>query len=51
MLTFILSQLDFEDPSKDWEICNSWFVKQTNFWTKFTERGIPQPEKAAVTEE
>ncbi|KAJ4393124.1 hypothetical protein N0V93_002331 [Gnomoniopsis smithogilvyi] len=38
--------INFQDPSQDWEICNSWFVKQTNFWTKFSVREIAQPEGA-----
>lgn len=45
MLTQFALQLDFQDPSRDWKICNSWFVKQTDFWTKFSLREITQPEK------
>lgn len=43
-------QVDFQDPSKDWKIVNSWFVKQTDFWTKFSLRNIPKPEQETVTE-
>lgn len=51
MLSIIFSlQLDFKDPSKDWKIVNSWFVKQTDFYTNFSLRDIPKPEAGAVTE-
>ncbi|ROV96012.1 hypothetical protein VMCG_08002 [Cytospora schulzeri] len=36
-------EINFQDPSRDWKICNSWFVKQTDFWTTFSMRDIPQP--------
>ncbi|KAG6361912.1 hypothetical protein INS49_010141 [Diaporthe citri] len=42
--------IDFQDPSKDWKITNSWFVKQSDFWTTFSPRTIPQPEAEVVTE-
>ncbi|KAL1881314.1 hypothetical protein Daus18300_001167 [Diaporthe australafricana] len=42
--------LDFQDPAKDWKITNSWFVKQSDFWTTFSPREIPQPDAAAVSE-
>ncbi|ROV90201.1 hypothetical protein VSDG_08773 [Cytospora chrysosperma] len=43
-------ELNFQDPSKDWKICNSWFVKQTDFWTTFSMRDIPQPKADALLE-
>ncbi|KUI73259.1 Benzoate 4-monooxygenase [Cytospora mali] len=43
-------EINFQDPSKDWKICNSWFVKQTDFFTSFSIRDIPQPEMGASLE-
>lgn len=42
-------QFDFQDPTKDWKIVNSWFVKQTDFWAKFALREIPQPDEKQET--
>ncbi|KAF3761754.1 hypothetical protein M406DRAFT_50315 [Cryphonectria parasitica EP155] len=40
-------EIDFQDSNRDWKLCNSWFVKQTDFWTKFSLREIPQPAAEA----
>jgi len=42
-------QIDFQDPSQEWEICNAWFVKQSNFQTKFKVRELVKPEKETTT--
>ncbi|KAG9231200.1 cytochrome P450 [Amylocarpus encephaloides] len=31
-------EISLEDPSKEWTLCNSWFVRQLNFKTKFRRR-------------
>lgn len=51
ILTSTLLQINFQDPSKDWKICNSWFVKQSDFWTTFSVRDIPQPVADVLPEE
>ncbi|CAG8983309.1 hypothetical protein HYALB_00007437 [Hymenoscyphus albidus] len=33
-------EVTFEDPSKDWKLINSWFVRQVNFRTKFRRREV-----------
>lgn len=50
VLTLLSLQIKFQDPSQDWKICNAWFVKQTDFWTTFLMRDIPQPMTDASTE-
>jgi hypothetical protein len=42
MLTVI--QIQFKDPRQEWELVNSWFVKQKNFTTVFKMRDIVRPE-------
>ncbi|PSS03410.1 cytochrome P450 [Coniella lustricola] len=39
--------IEFQDPEKDWKICNSWFVKQSDFWVRFTPRKILKPQSQA----
>ncbi|KAL9943425.1 hypothetical protein ACHAPW_007682 [Verticillium nonalfalfae] len=39
-------EINFQDPSRDWEIVNAWFVKQNNFWVTFDKRDIVQPVAA-----
>ncbi|KAM0331407.1 hypothetical protein ACHAQA_003080 [Verticillium albo-atrum] len=41
-------EINFQDPNKEWELVNAWFVKQNNFWATFEKRDIVQPEGAAV---
>ncbi|KAJ9132171.1 Cytochrome p450 [Pleurostoma richardsiae] len=38
-------EISFQDPSQDWELCNSWFVKQSNFQVRFELRDIVKPEE------
>lgn len=35
--------IEFHDPKQEWELVNSWFVKQNNFRTKFHRRELVQP--------
>lgn len=37
-------QVQFKDPRQEWELVNSWFVKQSNFTTVFNMRDIVKPE-------
>jgi hypothetical protein len=39
-------QIQFKDPRQEWELVNSWFVKQQNFTTLFKMRDIVKPEGA-----
>jgi cytochrome P450 len=32
--------IEFEDPRAEWHLINAWFVKQTNFFAKFTRRPV-----------
>lgn len=44
-------QIQFDDPNREWEVCNAWFVKQSNFITRFKLRELVEPAegvKAAV---
>ncbi|KAK4038216.1 hypothetical protein C8A01DRAFT_17663 [Parachaetomium inaequale] len=41
----------FDDPDSEWEIVNAWFVKQSNFVTRFGLRDIVMPEKGAEAAE
>ncbi|KAK7427324.1 hypothetical protein QQZ08_006093 [Neonectria magnoliae] len=36
--------INLRDPNKEWTIINAWFVKQTDFYVKFTRREIVQGE-------
>lgn len=36
--------IEFDDPSKDWKTVNAWFIKQFDFYTRFSRREIVQPE-------
>ncbi|KAB5543017.1 cytochrome P450-like protein [Coniochaeta sp. 2T2.1] len=40
-------EIQFKDPRQEWELVNSWFVKQKNFTTVFKMRDIVKPEEAA----
>jgi hypothetical protein len=40
-------QIQFTDPSQEWELVNAWFVKQKNFTTSFQLRDIVKPEVEA----
>ncbi|ROW03625.1 hypothetical protein VPNG_07148 [Cytospora leucostoma] len=44
-------EMGFQDPSKDWKLCNSWFVKQSDFWTTFSVRDFPKPVPDAPSNE
>ncbi|KAK1779694.1 cytochrome P450 [Copromyces sp. CBS 386.78] len=37
-------EIEFDDPNREWEIVNAWFVKQNNFITRFKVREIVKPE-------
>ncbi|KAL2755538.1 hypothetical protein ACRALDRAFT_1071201 [Sodiomyces alcalophilus JCM 7366] len=39
-------EINFQDPNKEWELVNAWFVKQNNFWATFDVRDLVQPEKS-----
>ncbi|KAM7204895.1 hypothetical protein V8F20_003357 [Naviculisporaceae sp. PSN 640] len=41
-------EIQFDDPNREWEICNAWFVKQSNFITRFKLRELVKPEGGAV---
>lgn len=41
-----MMQVQFKDPKQEWELVNSWFVKQQNFTTVFKMRDIVKPESA-----
>lgn len=36
-------QVQFKDPTQEWELVNAWFVKQKNFTTTFKLRDIVKP--------
>ncbi|KAJ5167427.1 uncharacterized protein N7482_006208 [Penicillium canariense] len=36
-------EIQFQDPSQEWELVNAWFVKQKNFTTTFKLRDIVKP--------
>lgn len=36
-------QIQFKDPTQEWELVNAWFVKQKNFTTTFKLRDIVKP--------
>ncbi|KAJ5825669.1 hypothetical protein N7474_002807 [Penicillium riverlandense] len=40
-------EIQFTDPSQEWELVNAWFVKQKNFTTSFQLREIVKPEVEA----
>jgi len=40
----ITQQIEFDDPTQEWEITNAWFVKQSNFTTRFRLRELVTPE-------
>ncbi|KAB5566900.1 cytochrome P450 [Coniochaeta sp. 2T2.1] len=40
-------EIQFQDPRQEWELVNSWFVKQKNFTTVFKMRDIVKPEESA----
>ncbi|KAH8903134.1 cytochrome P450 [Coniochaeta sp. PMI_546] len=42
-------EIQFKDPRQEWELINSWFVKQKNFTTVFKMRDIVKPEGAGVS--
>ncbi|KAL8400961.1 hypothetical protein RB594_001113 [Gaeumannomyces avenae] len=42
-------EIEFHDPTQDWEIINSWFVKQNNFRTKFHRRELVRPDGNVVS--
>lgn len=44
-----MTQIQFKDPRQEWELINSWFVKQKNFTTVFKMRDIVKPEGAGVS--
>jgi len=44
-----MTQIQFKDPRQEWELVNSWFVKQQNFTTVFKMRDIVKPEGASGT--
>jgi hypothetical protein len=44
-------QIDFQDPAREWELVNAWFVKQNNFWTTFKLRDLVQPDEGVVSSE
>jgi hypothetical protein len=31
-------QIRFEDPKDEWHLTNAWFVKQSNFFVRFSSR-------------
>ncbi|CCC06644.1 hypothetical protein SMACR_00669 [Sordaria macrospora] len=37
-------EIEFDDPNREWEIVNAWFVKQNNFIARFKVRDIVKPE-------
>lgn len=39
-----MKQIEFDDPNREWEIVNAWFVKQNNFIARFKVRDIVKPE-------
>ncbi|EPS25476.1 hypothetical protein POX_c03861 [Penicillium oxalicum] len=41
--------IQFQDPSQEWQLINAWFVKQQNFTTTFKLRDIVTPEGGVVT--
>ncbi|KAM7199664.1 hypothetical protein V8F33_004316 [Rhypophila sp. PSN 637] len=41
-------EIQFDDPNREWEICNAWFVKQSNFITRFKLRELVKPEGGGV---
>ncbi|ROT36496.1 cytochrome P450 [Sodiomyces alkalinus F11] len=43
-------EIKFQDPNKEWELVNAWFVKQNNFWVTFDVRDIVQPQKSEKTD-
>ncbi|KAL2150645.1 hypothetical protein VTH82DRAFT_7208 [Thermothelomyces myriococcoides] len=38
-------EIRLDDPNSEWEIVNAWFVKQKNFFTRFSLRDLVMPEK------
>ncbi|KAK3692953.1 cytochrome P450-like protein [Podospora appendiculata] len=38
-------EIEFDDPNQEWEITNAWFVKQSNFTTRFRLRELVAPGK------
>ncbi|KAH6685047.1 cytochrome P450 [Plectosphaerella plurivora] len=43
-------EINFQDPAREWELVNAWFVKQNNFWATFEMRDLVQPDDAVVSE-
>ncbi|OIW25223.1 cytochrome P450-like protein [Coniochaeta ligniaria NRRL 30616] len=41
--------IQFKDPRQEWELINSWFVKQKNFTTVFKMRDLVKPEEALMS--
>jgi len=39
--------IDFMDPSQEWQLINAWFVKQKNFQVKFSLRELVKPDHTA----
>jgi cytochrome P450 len=37
-------QIQFKDPSQEWELVNAWFIKQNNFQAVFSLRDLVQPD-------
>ncbi|KAJ5450254.1 uncharacterized protein N7458_006703 [Penicillium daleae] len=42
-------EIQFQDPSQEWELINAWFVKQNNFTTTFKLREIVKPEGSSAS--
>ncbi|KAK4444691.1 hypothetical protein QBC34DRAFT_181791 [Podospora aff. communis PSN243] len=41
-------EIEFDDPSQEWEIVNAWFVKQNNFTTRFKLRELVRPREGVA---
>ncbi|CAK7205847.1 hypothetical protein SEUCBS139899_008626 [Sporothrix eucalyptigena] len=42
-------KIEFLDPKQEWELTNSWFVKQSNFWTTFEVRDLVQADASLTS--
>ncbi|KAH6618193.1 cytochrome P450-like protein [Chaetomium sp. MPI-SDFR-AT-0129] len=43
-------EIRFDDPNSEWEVVNAWFVKQSNFITRFELRDIVMPDEGVKAE-
>lgn len=42
------TQIEFDDPSREWKLVNAWFIKQLDFWVRFSIREIVLPDQSSL---